>query len=192
MPEAGFGTKLNLPGNEGKFVKLAAKGDKIRFRIASTPHYQTKHFLPDNSVVLCGKYNSDDKEAPCEYCDKYLLAVDQKNKKDERQYRPVTNFYYPIVNMDLDKAQVFQFSAKSIHYIIAGYADKGVDVFGCTWYVERTEEKGNYYQVLRLDDKPLTKEQKEALETAKAFKLESKLSSSVVLESEEESVPSEE
>lgn len=189
MPEASFGKELNLPANESKFIKLKSKGDSIKFRIAGTPHYQTKHFLGDKTVVLCTKYNSDDKDAECQYCDQYAALLDKGDKEKARAIAPVTNFYYPIVNMETDEAQVFQFTAKSIHYTIAGYADNGVDVFNCTWQVKRTEDKGNYYQVLRLDEKPLTKEQQEAKEVAKNFNLEaSKESTSVVIDDQ----PSEE
>jgi hypothetical protein len=185
MPEAQFGKKLNLPSAGSKFIKLTAKGDKIKFRIASTAHYQTKHWL-DKETVLCTRYNAEDKKAECINCDKHQKLVDAGNVDEAKKIAPVTTFYYPILNLADDTAAVFQFTAKSIHYTIAGYADEGVDVFACDWSVERTEEKGNYYKVLRLDSKPLNKEQKAAIEAAKNIKFMGKESSSVVIEDEVE------
>jgi hypothetical protein len=189
MPQAQFGKSLNLPANESKFVQLKHKGEKILFRIAGTPHYQTKHWLNDNTTVLCTKYNSDDNKAECKYCDQYVKLYDAGKKEEARKIAPVTQFYYPIVNMQTNEPQIFQFTAKSIHYTINKYAEQGVDVMACTWSIERTEEKKNYYPVLRLDEKPLTKEQKEAYEKAKLFKLEAKASSSVVMSEEASDEP---
>jgi hypothetical protein len=186
MPVAGFdGKPLNLPNNSGIFLKLKKVGDVVKFRIANTPHYQTKHFIDDNHTVLCGRYNTEIKDAKCKYCDDYDKAVEAGDEEMQKQMRPVTTFYYPIVDMNDGKAKIFQFNAKSIHYTIIGYA-KDVDVFACTWKVTRTEVKGSYYEVLRLDEKPLTKEQKEALEIAKKFNLESKESSSVTVKTDDE------
>jgi hypothetical protein len=190
MPVAGFDKPLNLPSNDGKFVKLKKLGDTIKFRLANTPHYVTKHFLADKTIVMCGKYNTEDKDAKCTYCEQYTKANDAGEKELAKQLKPVTTFYYPIVDMNDSKPKIFQFTAKSIHYTIVGYANDGVDVFASTWKVERTEEQGNYYKVLRLDEKPFTKEQAEAFNVAKTFKLESKESSSVVLE--EAPLPNEE
>lgn len=185
MPVAEFGKKLNLPSNQSTFVKLKSKGEKIKFRIANTPHYETLHFINDGrEVVLCGKFNSEDKDGLCTYCDQYVKAVDSDDKKLARALAPVTTFYYPVLNLETGKACIFQFTAKGIHYTIGGYSDEGVDVFGCDWTVERTEEKGNYYKVLRLGDKPLPKELKEEYERASKLKLKARESSSVVLDEE--------
>ena len=186
MPEAAFGHKLNLPQAEGRFIKLEHKGDKIRFRIANTPHYQTKHFLDDKTTVFCGKYNSEDKTAVCRYCEQYQKIFDEKGKKAADYLKPVVTFYYPIVNMDTNEAQIFEFRARSIHYTIAGYADDGIDVFACTWSVARIEEPGNYYDIKRLSDKPLSEVQLTAVKVAKTFRLASKKSSSVVINPEDE------
>jgi hypothetical protein len=180
MPEADFGKNLNLPSGDGRYAKLSKKGDKIKFRIAGTPHYETKHFLPDKTIALCEKYNADDPALTCKYCDDYQKAVDIGDENMARQMKPVTTFYYPIVDLNLNKARIFQFTAKGIHYGIKGYADEGVDVFGCDWVVERTEDKkAGYYKVLRLDSKALTKEQDEQLKIAKTFKLNQRTSKSI-------------
>jgi len=181
MPEAPFGKRLNLPQSEGRFIRLEHKGDKLRFRIANTPHYQTKHFLDDKTTVFCGKYNTDDKKATCRYCDQYKKLFDEKGKKAADHLKPVMTFYYPIVNIDTNEPQIFQFNAPSIHYTFVDYDDEGIDVFACNWSVERTEEPGNYYNIKRLSDKPLNPEQLKSLEVAKTFKLASKKSSSVVI-----------
>lgn len=184
MQTAGFDKDLNLPSSGGKYRKLKSKGEKIKFRIAATPQYETKHFIGDNNIVTCGKFNTDDKKATCKYCDQYEAMVSAGDKDGAKQIAPVSSFYYPILNLDTNEAEIFQFNAKSIHYTIKGYSDEGVNVFECDWSIERTEEKGNYYKVLRLSDKPLTKEQKEVYEKAKLLKLSGKESSSVSLEEE--------
>ncbi len=185
MPEASFEKNLNLPSSGGRYVKLSKKGDKIRFRIAGTPHYETKHFLGDKEIEFCGKYNSDDTKATCKYCEDYATALEMGDEKTAKQIKPFTTFYYPILDLGDNKAKIFQFNAKGIHYTIKNYADEGVDVFACDWSVERTEEQGpNYYKVLRLDGKKLTKEQDEELVKAKGFKLSQKPSSSVSTEGE--------
>ncbi len=181
MPEAAFNKRLNLPQNRGHFVKLEHKDDKIKFRIANTPHYQTKHFLDDHTAVFCGKYNSEDPKATCRYCDQYQKIFDEKGKKAAERMKPVVTFYYPIVNMDTNEAQIFEFRARRIHYTLVGYDDDGIDVFGCTWSVTRLEEPGNYYEIRRLNDKPLNKEQQDALKVAQSFHLASRKSSSIVV-----------
>jgi len=186
MPDADFGKKLNLPSADGRYAKLAKKGDKIKFRIANTPHYETKHFLPEKEVVFCEKYNADDPTLTCKYCDDYQTAFDIGDEVMAKQLRPSTTFYYPILDLNLNKARIFQFTAKSIHYSIKGYADEGVDVFACDWSVERTEESGaNYYKILRLDTSALDKVQMEQLLIAKEFKLESKTSKSIQVDDPE-------
>ncbi len=194
MPEAAFDKELNLPSDSGRYVKLSKKGDKIKFRIAATAHYETKHFLGGKEVTFCGKYNSDDHNASCKYCEDYQLAVDNGDTETAKQLKPSTTFYYPIVdltNAKEPKARIFQFTAKGIHYTIGGYAKEGVDVFGCDWVVERTEEQGNYYKVLRLDSKLLSKEQNEALEQAKLLKLNRGLASSSIADESEGVSPEE-
>ena len=180
MPTADFNKNLNLPSGGGRYVKLSKKGDKIKFRIATTPHYETKHFLGDKEFSLCGKYNSEDPKTTCKYCQDYALALENNDEVVAKQLKPMTTFYYPVLDINEGKAKIFQFTAKSIHYTIKGYADEGVDVFACDWSVERTEEQGaNYYKVLRLDATELTKEQEEELNKAKAFKFDQKASDSI-------------
>lgn len=190
MQEANFNKNLNLPKLGGNFLKLKAKGDKIKFRIASTPHYETKHWLAARETVMCAKFNSDDKKAVCVYCEKYQKLQDVGEKEEAKQMAPVTTFYYPILNLENNTPAIFQFTAKGIHYTIKGYADENVNVFGCDWSVERTEEPGNYYKILRLGNDELTPVQKEAYEAAKLIKLKAKESASVVLD-EEISLPEE-
>lgn len=186
MPEASFNKELNLPGGTGTFVKLKGKGDKLKFRIANTPHYETIHWVGDKPE-LCGKFNSDEKGSSCEHCEAYDRAVEDGDEKKSKAIKAQTNFYYPILNLDTGKPAIFQFSAKSIHYTIKGYADEDVDVFNCDWSVERTEEQGNYYKVLRLGDKKLSPELQEQYELAKKLKIKSKESQSITAKSEKTS-----
>jgi hypothetical protein len=188
MPTAGFDDNLNLPSGNSRFIKLKAKGDKIKFRIASTPQYQTIHFIGDKKTEICARYNGGDPKAFCQYCEQAQKLMDSGKEEEGKKLAPTTNFFYPIVNMDTNEAQIFKFTAKGIHYNIKGYSDEGVDVFACTWSVERTEDPGNYYVIKRLDEKALTEAQSKAYEVAKHFDLKAKLSSSVVLEEETGSV----
>jgi len=185
MPEAPFDKNINLPKGSSLYVRLANKGDKIKFRIAKTPTYETKHWLDKNTVVLCKKYNDDDPSVDCEHCNQYREAVASQDKEKMKQIKPVTSFHYPILNLTDNTPAIFEFTAKSIHYTIKGYADEGVDVMGCDWSVERTEEKGKFYKVLRLADKPLTEDQKVAIEKAKLITVGGKKSESVTEKQEE-------
>jgi len=179
MPVADFNKKLNLPSKGGQYIRLKEKGDKVKFIIANTPHYETIHFI-NREVVVCGKYNSDDGKGDCEYCDMYKKAIEDGDETKERNLRPVTNFYYPILDLTNNKPAIFQFSAKSIHYTVKNYADEGVDVFNSIWSVERTNEQGaNYYKVLCLGSPKLTKEQEEQLALAKKLEIKARESASV-------------
>jgi len=190
MPLATFGKNLNLPSSGGKFIKLKAKGDKLKFRIAGQPVYETQHWIAEKQAVLCGRFNSEDKKALCQYCDQYQKLVDAGQKDEAKELAPVTTFYYPILHLLDDSAGIFQFTAKSIHYTIGGYADEGVDVFACDWSIERTEDPGNYYAVKRLGDKPLNEEQQDQYEVAKGLKINrGKESTSISLEEAQDIEP---
>ena len=188
MPVADFNKKLNLPTKGGQYIRLKEKGDKVKFIIAKTPHYETIHFI-NREPVICGKYNSEDGDGDCQYCDMYKKAIEDGNETKERDLRPVTNFYYPILDLSDDRPAIFQFSAKSIHYTVKNYADEGVDVFNNIWSVERTNEQGaNYYKVLSLGTPKLTKEQGEQLTIARAQKVKARESSSINIEKPTEEV----
>ena len=178
MPTAKFGTELNLPKGESRYLKLKAKGDVIKFRLAGVPFYQTDHWI-NKEKITCEKYNSEDNSAPCGYCEQYEEAVNAGDKQAQREYRPVTTFMYPVLDRNTGRAGIFQFTAKSIHYGIDGYSKMGVDVFGCDWAVTRNEEKGNYYSVMRLGEDILSAEEQKELKRASEFELEGKQSESV-------------
>ena len=185
MPEAGFDRNINLPSSGGKYFRLKAKGDKIRFLIAGTPHYETKHWISESENVLCGRYNGTDKKSPCEWCDKFkdLLAKagdDKEKVQIANKLKPKTDFFYPVLNLTTDEPVIYQ-TTQSVHWTIVGYKEEGVDVFKCAWSVERTEEPGKYYEVRRLDAIKLTVEQKETLEEAKGFILNKGISSSSIV-----------
>lgn len=195
MPEAGFDRNINLPSGGGKYFRLKAKGDKIRFLIASTPHYETKHWISDRESVLCNKYNGQGKGAVCDLCNKHkeLLtsAGEDKVKIDAaNKLKAKTDFFYPVLNLVTDEPMIFQ-TTPSVHWDIVGYKEDGVDVFGCAWSVERTEEPGKYYSTRRLDAVKLTPEQQEALEQAKLIPLDRGLSSSTVVDESEGATPEE-
>ena len=189
MPKAEFGRELDLPASEGRYIRLKSQGDKIKFRIAGTPVYQVDHWV-EGEKIPCKKYGGGGGE--CSFCEDYRRAVELGDEEMQRKFRPVTTFLYPILNRVTGKAQIFQFTAKSIHYAISGYAKEGVDVFGCDWVVERTEEPGSgYYSVMRLGSEELTEEEQAQLERARGFLLEGKSSKSVELSAEEKRVADE-
>lgn len=189
MPEANFDRNIDLPSGGGKYFRLKSKGDKIKFLIANTPHYETKHWISDRETVMCGRYNGQGKKAVCDWCNKHkdLLALagdDKKKIEQANKFRATTTFFYPVLNLLNDEPVIFQ-TTPSVHWTIVGYKEDGVDVFGCAWAVERTEEPGKYYEIRRLDPVKLTPEQLEAVAIAKAFTLsKGQASSSVVDESE--------
>jgi hypothetical protein len=172
MQNADFGKNLNLPSKGGLYIRLKEKGDKVKFLISGTPTYETIHWVGDKEKVLCAKYNSDNPEkAECDICEKYRMAVENNDEAEQKANRPVTNFYYPILDLNSNKPSIFQFSAKSIHYTIKNYADEGLDVFNTVWVVERTNEQGaNYYKVLNMGVPKLSGEQEEQFEIAKKLK----------------------
>ena len=183
MPKIDFGKEINLPKGESKYIKLRNKGDFILFRIAGTPVYETDHWV-DRNKFPCDKYNSLDNDAPCHYCDDYLDAVANGDKKTVRELRPVTTFKYPVLDRTSGKAGIYEFTAKSIHYGIDGYAKMGIDVFGCDWRVDRlkqtVDEAGpEFWSLKRLGDGVLSKEEKAELKRASEFELEGKESESV-------------
>jgi len=190
MPEANFDRNIDLPTSGGKYFRLKAKGEKIKFLIAKTPQYETKHWISDKETVLCDRYNGQGKNAKCQWCEKHkdLLALagdDKKRIEAANKLRATATFFYPVLNLDSGEAVIFQ-TTPSIHWTIVGYKEDGVDVFKCAWSVVRTEEPGKYYEVRRLDPVKLTDEQKEALDKAKAFVLnKGNQSSSVVPEGSE-------
>jgi hypothetical protein len=189
MPEAGFDRNINLPSGGGKYFRLKAKGDKIKFLIANTPHFETKHWVSDREAVMCDRYNGQGKNAVCKNCEQYkdllALAGDEKDKVEQaNKLKPQVTFFYPVLDLKTDEPVIFQ-TSPSVHWTIVGYKEEGVDVFNCAWSVERTEEPGKYYEVRRLDTIKLTKEQDEALVLAKQIVLsKGQVSSSIVEETD--------
>ncbi|KKR27915.1 MAG: hypothetical protein UT61_C0062G0015 [Candidatus Woesebacteria bacterium GW2011_GWA1_39_8] len=185
MPEAGFDKNLNVPRSGGNYTKLSSKGEKIKFLIANTPHYETKHWTGERESVLCEKYNSPDKNKSCDLCDQWKVLVeaageDKKELEVANKLKPQVTFFYPILNLADNSPVIFQ-TAPSVHWTIVGYKEDGVDVFACAWSVERTEDPGNYYVIRRLDAVKLDEEQEAALQKAKEIKLsKGKLSQTVV------------
>ena len=189
MPVANFDRNINLPSGGGKYLRLKAKGDKVKFLIANTPHFETKHWIGDRESVLCDKYNGQGKTAVCGNCDTYKMmlaeAGDNEAKlKEANKLKPQVTFFYPVLDLNTNEPVIFQ-TSPSVHWTIVGYKEDGVDVFNCAWAVERTEEPGKYYEVRRLDSIKLSKEQLEALEKAKQIVLsKGQVSTSIVDESE--------
>jgi len=185
MPEASFDKDIRVPGGQrSQFVQLKKKGEKIRFRIAATPHYNAKHWLSRTEWVFCPRtMDESDAVVPCEYCNKLEEAFqiqDQKERDEEvRKWKPKLNFYYPILNLDTKEAQIFN-TTLSVHLAIRDNEKAGVDVFKSDWQVTRNEgSPANYYGTVRLaETSKLTKKEEEALKVAKELDLEKIIGSS--------------
>src|SRR4030042_4719148 len=98
-PDASFSKDINLPKGSSLYIKLASKGDKIKFRIAATPFYVTRHWTSPRTTELCEKYNSES-EKPCKYCEEYDKLKAEGKKEEAGAHRPIATFSYPILNSE--------------------------------------------------------------------------------------------
>jgi len=170
MPQANFGEKLDFSAS--KFTKLKSKGDMIQFRIIKAPHYDGQHFLKDDEgnwdVRPCIRIN--DKEE-CEFCEMFFGAHASAKKeglsKEETfkltdPWKPSINFYYPVINRDTQKFEIFQ-TTKSVRDAVEAEIEMGTKVLKKDIIVLRTEKPGNYYKFSMVDSADtllLTKEEK--------------------------------
>jgi hypothetical protein len=186
MPYIDFGSEL--PSTGSKFLKLKSKGDKVQIRLLDRPFYYGQHFLKDEAgkwnVVPCPRINDQDE---CEYCEKFfsIIAKAKKDgdpkeieeaKKEARAFQPSTQFYYPVLNRDTGKFQIFQ-TTKSVRDKIETEAKMGVKVLETDFIVLRAETSPqNYYGVTKVDSsevKALSTEEKDEIKKSKQTDLES-------------------
>jgi hypothetical protein len=161
MPDADF--QNEIPGNtfRSDFFQLSKKGDRIKFRMFAKPFYIAKHWITDQEAINCSKLNSENRDAHCEYCEKFENGVANPNHRSG-SYKPNLQFYYPIINRGTHIAQIFQTSI-SVHMAIKEAADAEIDVYKADWQVTRNEgSPANYYGVVRLDPTPITEEEKQS------------------------------
>jgi len=188
MPMADFGEKLDFSAS--KFTKLKSKGDLIRFRIIKAPHYDGQHFLKDTEgnwdVRPCPRINKKEK---CEFCEMFFEAHASAKKeglsKEETfkltdPWKPSVKFYYPIINRETNRFEIFQ-TTQSVRDAVEAEIDMGTKVLKKDIIVLRTEKPGNYYKFSMVDSadtKPLTKEEKAEFKKGKETDLNIYLSGS--------------
>lgn len=190
MPNAPFGQSLPIDRNSNIFISLKSKKEKITIRIIGGGHYNGKHFTQEGegwSVVDCPRIMF---EAPCDTCDKFFeLSKRLKEKKEQgadskeikrfegeiRKVKPKITFFYPILNRDEVKAQIFKTSL-SVRLKLEAFHNDGVNIAESDFIITRTEIPGSdYYSVTRKDSKdtlPLTDAEKQELNKAKSWNLE--------------------
>jgi hypothetical protein len=185
MPYIDFGDEL--PSTGSQFLKLKSKGDKAHIRLLDRPFYYGQHFLKDDAgewdVVPCPRINEQEE---CQYCEQYfsIIAKAKKTKDEEivkqakkeaRPFQSSMQFYYPVINRELEKFQIFQ-TTKSVRDKIETEATMGTKVLETDFIVLRVETSPqNYYGVTKLDSsevKPLTDQEKEEIKKAKETDLE--------------------
>ncbi len=155
-----FSEDIDVPGSfRSQFVQLKTKGEKIKFRIADKPFYIGRHWISERETVNCPRVNTGDKEAPCQWCEKAEAGEENPNHRSG-SYRATLQFYYPIINRQTQEAQLFQ-TASQVHFQVKQAADAGINVYQSDWQVTRNEgSPATYYGVVRLDQTPLTADEK--------------------------------
>lgn len=182
MPYADFGEKVDFSAS--LFTKLKAKGDKIHFRIIGSSFYDGKHFMKTDDgwdVVPCPRINEG---TECEICNMFFAAHKDAKKRGldktetdklTRDFKPSISFYFPILNRETGRFEVFQ-TTQSVRNSIEEEVEMGTDVLNVDFIVLRTEKPGsNYYKTSRVDSKDtkaLTKDEKAEVERGKKIKLE--------------------
>ena len=171
------------------YVSVKNKGDSIKFRIANDPVYEGKHFLMTKEgawdVRLCPRINSDNGEE-CELCNKYFEIIGaakkykdidkdkyEKLRKKARNYNVSIQFYFPIVNRELEKFQILR-TTKGVKDKIDRDYLSGVDVTKVDWVLTNTGSKSprDLYSITRLDSadtKEFSDKEKEEFKKAQEF-----------------------
>lgn len=177
MPYADFGEDVNF--STSRFTKLKSKGDKVKFRVIGAPFYDGKHFLKDEAgdwdIRPCVRINEG---SECEFCEKFFKAHAKVKKQniEGKEARKLTDpwsasvsFYFPIINRDTGKFEVFQ-TTKGVRDGIEAEIELGTKVLDRDLVVLRTEVPGSYYKLSVVDSadtKKLTKEEKAEAKKAK-------------------------
>jgi hypothetical protein len=163
MPSFNMGEALNIDRG-GMFVKLKAKGDKIKFRLVKGGYYDGKHFIKNGDkwvVTNCPRIMNG---GECEYCNKYTsirTQADLLQNKEERDsvmkeadnYKVKMTFYYPIIDRDDSKGKILKTTLSVRQELEQEYKD-GIDVYEYDYVLTRTEESpSKYYKLTRIDSK---------------------------------------
>jgi len=163
MPSFNLGEALNIDRG-GMFVKLKAKGDKIKFRLVKGGYYDGKHFIKNGdkwTVSNCPRIMGG---GECEYCNKYTsirTQADLLQDKEEREsvmkeannFKAKMTFYYPIIDREDGKGKILKTSLVVRQELEQEYKD-GIDVYEYDYVLTRTEESpAKYYKLTRIDSK---------------------------------------
>lgn len=198
MPSLKIGQKADF--EQGLFVSLRKKGDSLTIRLLGDLYYNGVHFsdLGNNTfeTAPCKRINFGEECPTCEKYTKVMAPVRKlkeqmkslKSNKDKavieaqikdiqeiaKPFKVKMNFYYPILNRDTGKAQIFKTSLQ-VRIKIDLENESGTDVFAYDWVVKRIEENPqNYYSLVRVDSakmRPLTDEEKKEIEKASAWNM---------------------
>lgn len=177
MPQTNFGDTLSFSAS--KFTKLKKAKDSIRFRLIDAPFYDGKHFLVDKEgnwdIKPCPRIN---KKEPCELCTMFFKALASAKKegldkkatqKLTRPWKASISFYYPIINRETSKFEIFQ-TTSGVRTQIEAELELGTKILKRDLIVVRTEKPGSYYKLSVVDSsetKPLTKEEQEEFKKGK-------------------------
>ena len=184
-PVAEFGEVLNF--SQSKLTKLKSKGDKLRFRILGKPHYDGKHFMENKNsdsgwdVKPCPRINEG---VECDICEMFFAAhksakKEGLNKKETDKltspFKPAISFYYPILNRDTQKFEIFQ-TTIGVRNQVEEKVSLGTKILDRDLIVIRTEDPGKTYYSLSVVDssetEPLTKQENEEIEKGKSANLD--------------------
>lgn len=163
MPNFNMGETLNID-NGGLFIKLKAKGDKVKFRLIKGGYYDGKHFIKKEDgwvVTPCPKIMN---EEHCDYCEQYFTlrneanAIEDKTAKEKKLkeadfYRVKMTFYYPIIDRDTGLGKILK-TTLSVRQDLETEFKDGIDVYEYDYVLTRTEESpAKYYKLTRKDSK---------------------------------------
>ena len=151
-----------LYGSYTKTLRLKTKGETIKFVLgAIEPTMYGLHWI-DRHPYTCERVNNE-KECPeCILGFDALKALKElkldteskeykKLKADAMKHLPNISFYYPIfvTGGSWDRGSYVLETVKTVYERLGDLQDKGKDLLGLEWQLDRTEKPGKYYV---LDD----------------------------------------
>lgn len=185
MPVVQFGEKFSTSSSQ--YLKLAAKGDRVRIRILGACYIEGKHFLTNGvdedgkekwDIIPCHRINDNEK---CEYCEQFFALkrkakketdktiIDQYNKKAEK-VRPTTFVYYPVIDREKQSFALFQ-TTIGVRNQIEDEVNLGTKVLSVDFMVLRTDQPGSgFYKLSKVDSADTLELTEKELEAVKEFK----------------------
>lgn len=167
-----------LYGGYTKTLRLKTKGETIKFVLGATePTMYGLHWF-DRKPYQCDRVN---KEKDCKECqvgfDALKVLKDLKLDTESKEYKklkkqamdhlPNINFYYPIfvTGGSWDRGAYVLETVKTIYQRFGDLQDKGKDLLGLEWQIDRTEKPGSYYILDDVGELPqLTADELEELQ----------------------------